>query len=296
MSRKSTLVGLALIAACTFGTQRPILSSSTIGNVLAVATNVDSDVMFLSDASGRLVQADPATGAVQEAYDFYLDVAPAAITSDGQDSTDVWVLHGDGWLVNWGPGLTITDWYTPLPMGSVTTRTWCDLDHTLDGDLYLTTVDDGTPRLWQMDGTTEQWDAPVEVDGNGCPRVAHDLLLDELYTLQGNGITFEQRDADTLAVLDSFPLDSDGGAMADVDVYGNEAVVVGVSSGSRWMPAPRRAWSFDPRTGAVDDSETLSSMGTPNAVQIALNEASGDAEMLVGANAGAWTVKGVLLW
>lgn len=301
MPSKRTIasLGLLILAACDLGSSRTIITSAQVSSVPAVATNTDADLMFMGTASGQIVQADPSTGTIQNTVGLWGGASSAmvGITPDGQNSARVWSLHADGWAVNWADGPVITDFFAPPPFNGID-RTFCDIDQAQDGDFYVSTVEDGQAQLWRRDDATSAWMSST-VNGDACPRIAHDLYHDELYVLRGNGFTLEHRNADSLALLSWEILDADGGAMADVDIFGGAAVGAGTTSdvnlpGGGQMPGFRMAWSFDPDTGNTLSAKIVSG-GAPSAVHITANANTGTGEMLIGTAAGNPTVRGVLL-
>ncbi|MEM9456228.1 MAG: hypothetical protein AAGF11_18750 [Myxococcota bacterium] len=292
-------LGLFILTACDLGQSRTIITSAQVSSVAAVATNTDADLMFMGTAGGQIAQADPSTGVVHSTSWLWGGASSAmvAVTPDGQDSARVWSLHADGWVVNWADGPVLTDFFAPPPFAGVE-RTLCDLDHAQDGDFYVSTVEDGQAQLWRRDGGTNVWMSSI-ISGDACPRIAHDLYHDELYVLRGDGFTFEHRNADSLALQSWEILDADGGAIADVDVFGNAAVGAGTSSapnlpGGGQGPAFNMAWSFDPATGNTVSAKIIS-MAAPAAVHITVNANTGNGEMLIGSPVGNPTVRGVQL-
>lgn len=297
--RTITSFGLLIFASCTFGTSRTVMTSAQVASVPAVANNTDADLMFVSDADGLMLQADPVTGVIEGSTWLWggANSTAMAITPDGTDSTRVWALHADGWVVQWADGPVLTDFFAPPPFGG-TVRTFCDLDHADDGDFYVSTVEDDVAQLWRRDGVTNVW-MSTQIAGDACPRIAHDLYHDELHVLRGDGHTLEHRDPDTLAFQSSIILDADSGAMGDVDVFGNVAVGAGTTAGPilPWGgqgPGMRMAWTFDIDTAATNDAKIITG-GAPSSVQITANADTGVAEMLIGTSNGNPTVRAVQL-
>lgn len=302
MRRTPTILGaiLLVVASCTFGSTRTIVTSAAVPAVQAVATNTDGDLMLIGTPTGTLVQANPATGAIQNTLSLWGGASTAAIalTPDGDDSGRVWSLHANGWIIEWDAGPTLTDLMTPPPLGAGT-RTYCDLDHTQDDDHYLSTLDNGQAKLWRRDGTTGAWSS-VGIGDATCPRIAHDLYHDELYLLR-NGHTLELRNPTSLALLDTMGLDVDSGSLADLDVFGGAAVGAGLTAavvlpwGGGVVPPVRMAWSYDlDDDGAMLAAKILGG-AAPSSVHITVNDTLGTAELLVGSLAGTATVRGVQL-
>ncbi len=295
MPSKRTLaiiLGLGIVAACTLGTKRTILTSAVIPTVTAVATNTDADLLFVGDGAGRLVQTDPATGAIEGSYWFWggANSNPVGMTSDGLDSSRIWAMHGDGYVVNWSAGPTLGPWFT-VPNYDGLPRTYCDIDQSSDGDFYITTVEGGEAKLYRRDGGSNLWSTDLELGDDGCPRIAHDLYHDELYILLGDGHTLKHLDSNTMAELGTEFLDVDGGGLTDIDVWFNGMVGVGTSV-SPWA-SYQMAWTYDPSTGDQDDYKILGG-GQPSTVHITVNEAASKGEAIISA-AGAWPVIGVLI-
>lgn len=309
-----SLCALSLASACDLGWKRTIINAGQVASVPAAATNTDADVLFIGDATGRMAQADPATGTIQGSMVLWGGVAstPVAITPDGEDSSKVWALHADGFIVNWQAGPSLTQWFWPPPLGGGT-RDYCDLDHAGDGDFYVTTVDSGNPTLWRRDGDTNVWSSTVLPGGDGeCDRIGHDLFNDRLFLLRDNGWTFERRNPDTLALMSSTILDVDGGYATDIDVFGSAMVAAGSDTppsgdppcpaGEDCLPVPahRMAWTYDATNGNMIDAQSISG-GLATSVHITVNAASSTGEMLVSSVAGSpvvpttGTVRGIQL-
>ncbi len=295
-------LGICLAAACTLGSARSIVYSAAIPSVPALATNTDSDLLLVADARGRMQQVDSATGAIESTYFLWTGTAANAVamTSDGLDSSRVWAVHADGWVVNWSEGPTLESGYFKVPVyENNVTRVHCDIDQASDGDFYATTLDNGVSKLWRQDGGTHLWGLDMVLGGDGCARIAHDLYSDELYILLSDGFTLEHRDEDSLALLSSVQLDVDSGDVTDVDAWGNAVVGAGTSAdttgpGGVYVPAVRSAYSYDPSSGDILSSTVLGG-GPPSSVHITVNGGTGTGEMLIGSSSGNPTVRGVLL-
>ncbi len=178
--------------------------------MLAVANNTNADIMFIGDAAGKIAQADPLTDIVENSVWAWMGAQsrPVALTPDGEDNTQVWALHANGYLLNWGDGPVMTAWFSPPPPAA--DRTYCDLDHTRDGVFYVSTVDAGQAKIWRRDDFSGWYSTTV--DDDRCVRVAHDLWHDELYVLR-EGAILKRRDKSSLALMSSIVLDADGRAM-----------------------------------------------------------------------------------
>lgn len=297
MTHVRRLSGLTLLiaASCTFGSTRPIITSAEVASVLAVANNTNADIMFIGDASGKIAQADPLTGTVENSVWTWMadDSRVVALTPDGEDNDEVWALHANGYLLNWADGPVMTAWFNPPPVAAG--RTYCDLDHTQDGVFYVSTVDAGQAKVWRRHPSFG-WSS-TNVDDDECVRVSHDLLHDEFYVLR-EGAILERRDTNSMALVSSVALDADGGAMGDVDIFGQVGVGAGTTSGpvGPWGPLPGvpMAWTFDPISG-FNDAAMIRSGSAVSSVQISINADASTAEMLISAPAGATTVSGVLL-
>ncbi|MCH9686830.1 MAG: hypothetical protein K0V04_35680 [Deltaproteobacteria bacterium] len=295
---KRRIFGLCVIAlvACDFGTQRNIVFSSDVASVSAVATDTNAEFMFIGNGLGQVVQADPATGAIQGTAGTWagLNSRVVAMTSDAENNSRVWALHADGFVVNWAEGPVLTAWFWPPPAAGGP-RTFCDLDHASDGDFYLTTLEDDEAVLWRRDGSTNVWSSTT-LGEDTCPRVTHDQLNDELYVLR-HGFMFEHRDEDSLAFEVDFVLDADGGQIADIDVLGSTVAAAG-STGSPNLPPPNgpqpgfnMGWIYDLATGNVDDAVIIGG-AAPSSVHITVNQTAGEPELLIGSLAGTTTVRG----
>lgn len=296
------LTALLVISACDFGFTRNVMNSGQVANVTALGTNSDFDLLFVGDATGRMLQADPVTG-VESGATFLWNGAnslPLAITADPDNSERVWALHADGFVVNWTPGPAIGPWLWP-PGFVGTERTYCDYDRANDGDSYMTTVDDGVAMLWRRPAAQGWWWSGTVIGTEDCPRISHDSYFDRLYVLRGNGFTLERREADaTATVLASHNLDVDGGMLADIDIFAGTMVGAGETSapsglppgGGFPVPSFRMAWNYNPETGDVLDAKIITG-GPPSAVNITLNATTSVAEMLVGSSAGTNSVRAV---
>ncbi len=279
------------------------MDDGQVANVPALGTNLDVDRLFVGDATGRMVQADPITGAQTGATWLWNGAAstPVAITADPDNSERVWALHADGFVVNWLPGPSVGPWFWP-PGFVGSDRTYCDFDRANDGDSYMSTVDDGVAMLWRRPAGTNSWQG-IALGSEACPRVAHDLWFDRLYILRGDGFTLEERGADAVAtVLASDTLDVDGGTLDDIDIFAATLVGAGDTSapsgappgGGPPVPSFRMAWHYDPANGQLIDAKILGG-GPPAAVNLTLNANTSQAEMLVGTSAGTNSVRAVAL-
>lgn len=289
--QKNLSIGLLLVAACTFGNSRTIVSNTEVASVLSAATNTNADLLLVGSAAGQLVQVDPATGTVTKTISLWNSTASnaIAIAPAGEDPTQVLTLHADRWVVRWAAGLTMVDWFRLPSFGNTTP---CDIDEAQDGDVYASLLDGGNAWIGRRGASSSTW-FWQPVAGNACPRIAHDLYHDELYVLQGNGVTLEHRDPDTLAVQSSVVLDADGSRMNDVDVFGG--VAVGAGSVPGWVGGVQRmAWHFDANTAAEIDAQSYAS-GAASSVHITVNDANNTGEMMIGGLGGATTVFGLLL-
>ncbi len=281
MSTKRTLVCLGLVfAGCTLGSLRVLVSASpTVPSTTAVGGGFYADVILVGTGDGKMVQVDLTTGAELGTYWLWngSNSAPVGMSWDRHESSAVWALHADGYVVEWADGPTLNSWFTvPFPDGHVD-RTYCDLDKAEDGDFYISTVDDGMAKVWRRDGSSNFWGVPVDLGTEGCPRIGHDMYFDELNVLLGDGSTFLSLDPTTLAELGSTSLDVDGGALSDLDVWAGKMVGVG-TDGSWWQTA--KAWTYDPLTGVRTSSKMLHTLA-PTTVHGTYNPNTGDGEVLI---------------
>lgn len=302
--RTRLVLGLALLvgAACTLGSIRNIVTSNEIASVPAAAANNDADILFVGDATGKMAQVDPSTGNIVNSVFTWSGTNSnvVAMTPDAVDSSRVWALHADGFIVNWAAGPSVVDWFWPPPFGGGE-RILCDVDHAPDGDVYVATVENGQERLWRRDGDTLVW-MSTDLDDDGCTRVAHDHLHDELFLLASDGFTLLEHDPDTLLPLDSTVLDADGGGLRDIDVLGEILVAAGNSGvpsgtppgGAPPIPSFSLAYVYDVSTGDLLDSK-ITNIAFPTSVDITVNGNTGTGEMLISASAGANTLRGITL-
>lgn len=280
------------------------MNAGQIASVPALGTNLDFDRLFVGDTTGRMVEADPISGAISGAQVLWNGAAstPVAITADPDVPQRVWALHADGFVVNWLPGPAVGPWFWP-PAFSGSSRVYCDMDRANDGVTYVSTVDDGVAMLWRRTSTATPWEPGVALGTEDCPRVAHDLWFDRLYVLRGNGFTLEERDVGSMAtVLSSHVLDVDGGTLADVDIFAGVLVGAGDTAppsgpppgGGPPVPSFRMAWHYDPANGQLIDAKVIGA-GPPAAVNLTANNVTSQAEMLVGTSAGTNSVRAVAL-
>ncbi len=295
---KRTIIsaGLLVATSCTFNNTRPILSSGPILSVLSLATDMSTDLLFVGGSMGELVEVDPTTTptTVTNSITLWNGAASNAVamTPDPENDGRIWSLHADGWAVNWSTGPTMEDFFAVPIFGAGQVQ--CDIDMATDGDFYTTFLIGGNAWLGRRDSVSQSWNwAPIT--GTTCPRIAHDLYYDELYVMLGNGSALEHRDTDSLALQSSAPLDADGGAYADVDVFGSTAVGVGVTPPGPQSPAGGIAWHFDPDTGAQLDTTHNVGPAATSAVQLSIRQSVGKAEAVIGSIAGSTIVRGILL-
>lgn len=294
-ARRLTGLTLLIAASCTFGSTRTVITSSQVASVLSVANNADADIMFMGEADGRMTQANPVTGVVENSVWTWMGFASrsVALTPDAEDDSQVWALHANGYLLNWADGPVMTGWFSPPPFAAA--RTYCDLDHTDDGVFYVSTVDSGQAKLWRRH-PSYGWSS-TDVDDDQCVRVTHDLYHDDLYVLR-EGSILELRDNSSMAVISSVVLDVDGGGMDDVDVFAHVGVGAGATAGpngpSGPLPGVRMAWTFNSVTG-LNDAAKIISGAAASSVQLSLNSDTSTAEMLISSAAGSSTVRAVEL-
>ncbi len=277
MSKRTVAcLAISIAVACQIGADRVIVDSDHVAMVFGVATTTSGETAFVgSDVGfGTLAEVDYLTGDVRGSVS-----APSpliALAPDGQDDDGAWSLHSYGQIINWAEGLVIQEELSaPLqwPWAWWAWPTPCDIGHASDGDLYYTSLQAGSSWLWRRDGSTQTWDNPVNVGSDAhCPRVAYDLLSDDLYVLLDDQSTLVHLDPDTLGELSSVDLEINPNQedIVDVDVQMSVLVAVGHNYG----------WVYNPASGE-QLSEKYIGGGTPSSVQMTGHVSLPTPEMVV---------------